>query len=177
MIGDDQGIAPSDEQLVLRMAAGDEQALAELYRRYAPHLTALARHMLRDPAEADASVQTAFAQAWKTAGHFEAQKLQAKTWLFILSHRLFRHQVRERDLAPGEDPALLLETGNGAEENPNLLRRVVVVEPRELLAYAFFQGYTEQKLANLTGQPLAEIRQTLRTTLAQLSRVIKEREP
>ena len=48
-------VTTSDEELVRQMAAGDEQALVELYRRYAPRLTAMARRMLSDPDEADAS--------------------------------------------------------------------------------------------------------------------------
>lgn len=152
-----QGVAPSDEQLVLKIATGDELALVELYRRYAPHLTALARRMLHDPVEADASVQAAFVEAWKTASHFDPHKLSAKTWLLTLSHRLFRHRVRERDLAPRRNQAL--------------------ATPHDLLEHAFFQGYTEQDLANLTGRPVADIKQTLRTALAQLSRDVKAREP
>ncbi len=52
-----------DEQLVTRIVAGDERALAELHQRYAPHLAAMARRMLGDPDEANAGVQAAFVTA------------------------------------------------------------------------------------------------------------------
>lgn len=168
----------TDEQLVQRMAAGDEQALVDLYRRYAPHLTALARQMLGNSVEADASVQAAFVQVWEQAGDFEAQQLSAKTWLLTQSHRLFRRHIRERELEPGNDPDMVVETGDDAA--PAILsspRHTILTESHDLLRCAFFQGSTDQMLADLTGKSVAEINQALRTALAQLSRDIKERNP
>ena len=172
MTGDDHGATTSDEQLVLQMAAGDEQALVELHRRYAPHLTALARHMLSAPADTDASVQTAFVKAWEMAAEFDPHKLSAKTWLITLSHRRFRH-VREQESTPrvAKDLTLFLETDNNneAEQNPNSPRRRVTA-PHDLMGRAFFQGYTDQALAELTGQPVETVKQELRAALEQLSR-------
>ena len=170
MTGDDYKEVASDEQLVLQMAAGDEGALVELHRRYAPHLTALARHMLRAPAEADAVVQTAFVEAWAAAANFSPHETNAKTWLITLSHRLFRH-VREQKpaLRMAEDPELFLEAGNAETGTPNAPGRSVTA-PHELLGRAFFQGYTDQALAELTGQPVEAIKRELRAALEQLSR-------
>lgn len=172
------GAVTTDEELVRRIAAGDEQALAELYRRYAPRLTALARHLLRDPLKADASVQTAFVHVWETAGDFETQPLNARTWLLTQSQRLFTRHVRERNSALENDSALALQTDNDAPSNPSgSPRRTAPTEPLDLLRCAFFQGSTDQMLAELTGRPVAEINQALRTALTQLSRDFKERNP
>ena len=153
------------------MAAGNEGALAELHRRYAPHLTALAKHMLRAPAEADAVVQTAFVEAWAAAADFSPREASAKTWLVTLSHRLFR-RAREQKAAlqVAEDPKLFLEAGNAETEgNPNAPGRRVTA-PHELLEQAFFQGCTDQALAELTGKPVETVKRELRAALEQLSR-------
>ncbi len=89
-------VTTSDEQLVQLMAAGDERALAELHRRYAPHLTTMARRMLGDLDEGNAGVQDAFVSAWDAAERFDPHKLSAKTWLVTLTHRLVMRRVRER---------------------------------------------------------------------------------
>jgi RNA polymerase sigma-70 factor (ECF subfamily) len=173
------GVAPSDEQLVQRMAAGDERALAELHRRYAPHLAALARRMLGDPDEADASVQAAFISAWDTATHFDPHKLSAKTWLVTVTHRLVMRRVRERETKPlalkdrGVSPRPVGHTGE-ADANPP--GGTVTAEARDLLERAFFQGCTLQDLADLTGRPLEDVKQELRAALERLSGALGERE-
>ena len=178
MTGDEYKGATSDEQLVLQMAAGDEQALIELHRRYAPHLTALARHMLSTPAEADAGVQMAFVKAWERAAEFNPHKLRAKTWLLMLSHRLFRTSVPAQP-APrvAKVAELFLEadhTNEAEQKNPNVPGPNVTA-PRDLLSYAFFQGYTDQALAELTGQPLEAVKRELRTALEQLGHAARRK--
>jgi len=46
-----------------------------------------------------------------------------------------------------------------------------------LLERAFFQGYTQRDLADLTGRPLEDVKQELRAALKQLSGALGEREP
>ena len=58
-------ITESDEQLILQMAARDEAALAELYRRYGPYLAALSRRMLGDSGDVQGCVQDAFVRLGK----------------------------------------------------------------------------------------------------------------
>jgi len=173
-------VADSDEQLVTRMAEGDERALVELHRRYAPNLTALARRMLGDPDEADASVQVAFVSAWDAARRFDPRRLSAKTWLVTLTHRLVMSRVREQTSGSpvptgrGASPQPVGHTG-GVDANPS--ESSATAGARDLLERAFFRGRTHQDLADLTGRPLADIKQELRAALARLSGVPGEREP
>ena len=171
-------VAASDEQLVERMGAGDERALAELHRRYAPHLAALARRMLGDPDEADASVQAAFVSAWDAAARFDPHKLSVKTWLVTLTHRLVIRRVHERGpepLAP-KDRDVSPQSGHTGEADTNPPGGPVTAEARDLLERAFFQGCTHRDLADLTGRPLADIKQELRAALERLSSAPGKRE-
>jgi len=171
-------VAFSDEQLVERIAAGDERALVELYRRYAPHLTAMARRMLGDPEEADAGVQAAFVNAWNAAARFDPHKLSAKTWLVTLTHRLVMRRVREREPAPpaSKDRDVSPPPGYTGKVDANPSWGPVTAEARDLLERAFFQGCTPRELANLTGRPLDDIKQELRAALERLSGALGERE-
>lgn len=173
-------VTTSDEQLVQRMATGDERALVELHRRYAPHLAALARRMLGDPDEADANVQAAFVSAWNAAARFDPHKLSAKTWLVTLTHRLVMRRLRERRPSP-----LALNDRDVAPHHVDPIREAganpsgssVTAEARDLLERAYFQGCTHQNLADLTGRPLEDINRELRAALKRLGSALRGREP
>jgi RNA polymerase sigma-70 factor (ECF subfamily) len=161
----------ADEELIARMAARDESALAELYRRYAPYIRAMARRMLMDNDLVHECVQDAFVQAWKAAGRFDAGKASGKTWLVTIAHRLALNALRDR---PPEN--LTLEDWDGPSEAPDPIDRILVEramgrlrkEERELLELAFFRGYSHTELAQLLGQPLGSVKTRLRSALAQL---------
>lgn len=53
----------SDDALARRVAAGDERAFADLYRRLGPRLRAYARAIVRDEHDAHDAVQTAMVRA------------------------------------------------------------------------------------------------------------------
>jgi len=161
----------SDERLVQRMAARDEAALAELYRRYGPYLAALSRRMLRDADEVQGCVQDAFVRAWEAAGRFDPAKASAKTWLVTIGHRVALNRLRGKRLStvpleawdaptPADDPVdrIALEGAVGELEP----------DERELVELAFYQGHSHQELADMTGRPLGTVKTKLRGALHKL---------
>ncbi|MDQ3396548.1 MAG: sigma-70 family RNA polymerase sigma factor [Deinococcota bacterium] len=168
-----------DEHLVQRMAVRGEEALAELYRRYAPYLLAMARRMLRDPDERQQAVQDAFVNAWNAADRFNAGKASVKTWLVTIAHRLILNRLRgERpQTVPFED----WDTPNSPPEGDRVTTLYVqeavaelAQDERELIELAFFQGHSHQELADLTGRPLGTVKTKLRSALGQLRERLQE---
>ncbi|TML38631.1 MAG: RNA polymerase subunit sigma-24, partial [Actinobacteria bacterium] len=62
----------SDEAVLALIARADDQALAELYRRFGRLAYGLAFRILRDDALAQDAVQEAFLGVWRAAGRFTA---------------------------------------------------------------------------------------------------------
>ena len=74
----------TDERLVARFRSGDDDAFAEIHRRYHPALTAFATNMLRASGhDADDVVQDAFIRAFRglraTAG-----PMALRAWLYMI---------------------------------------------------------------------------------------------
>lgn len=169
----------SDEQLVARMAAGDEAALAELYRRYAPYLAALSRRMLRDQDEVQSCVQDAFVRAWEAAARFDPARASAKTWLVTIGHRVALNRLR------GQKPFTLpLETWDAPTPAADPLPRLELnaalahlsADERDLIERAFFEGRSHQELADLTGRPLGTVKTKLRGALSKLRGLLTSHE-
>ena len=164
-------ITESDEQLILQMAARDEAALAELYKRYAPYLAALSRRMLGDGGDVQGCVQDAFFRAWEAAERFDPARASAKTWLVTIGHRVAINKLRGKRPNP-----LPLEDWDAPTSAADPVERIglegavatLAGDERELIELAFYQGHSHQELAELTGRPLGSVKSKLRTALRKL---------
>jgi RNA polymerase sigma factor (sigma-70 family) len=174
----------SDEAVLALIARADEQALAELYRRFGRLAYGLAFRILRDDALAQDAVQEAFLGVWRAAGRFTAERAKPSTWLLTLVHRravdLVRREERRRTepLQPDSESA-------GAEESDEaelLTRRQTIrealgklpPEQREAIELAYYGGYTQSELAERLGQPLGTIKSRMFTGLARLRETLEE---
>ncbi len=153
------------------MAARDEAALAELYRRYAPYLAALSRRMLGDSGDVQGCVQDAFFKAWEAAERFDPARASAKTWLVTIGHRVAINKLRGRRPNP-----LPLEDWDAPTPAHDPVERIglegavatLAGDERELIELAFYQGHSHQELSELTGRPLGSVKSKLRAALHKL---------
>src|SRR5207248_7235472 len=150
----------SDEAVVALVARSDEQALAELYRRFGRLAYGLAFRILRDDALAQDAVQEAFLSVWRAAERFVAERAKPSTWLLTLVHRravdLVRREERRRaeplpDTEPGgAETADETELADQRQTIREALRRLPP-EQREAIELAYYAGYTPAELAERLG--------------------------
>jgi RNA polymerase sigma factor (sigma-70 family) len=174
----------SDEAVLALIARADEQALSELYRRFARLAYGLAFRILRDDALAQDAVQEAFLGVWRSAGRFTAERAKPSTWLLTLVHRravdLVRREERRRTepLQPDSEAA-----DSEAPDEAELLNerqtirealRKLPPEQREAIELAYYGGYTQSELAECLGQPLGTIKSRMFTGLGRLREALEE---
>lgn len=174
----------SDEAVLALIARADEQALSELYRRFARLAYGLAFRILRDDALAQDAVQEAFLGVWRSAGRFTAERAKPTTWLLTLVHRravdLVRREERRRTepLQPDSEAA-----DSEAPDEAELLNerqtirealRKLPPEQREAIELAYYGGYTQSELAERLGQPLGTIKSRMFTGLGRLREALEE---
>src|SRR6476646_3449576 len=75
------GAGPSDFDLATALAAGREDALAELYDRYGGLAFSVALRILNDRGKAEDAVQESFLKLWNNAGQFDAGRGSLRSWL------------------------------------------------------------------------------------------------
>jgi RNA polymerase sigma factor (sigma-70 family) len=191
-----QPAEPQDAALVERIAAGDPDALAALYQRHGSACYGLARRITASATLAEDAVQEAFVGLWRAPGAYLRSRGSVRGWLLSLTHHKAVDQVRREtaeqrrlgaqavqlavDRPAGEDPAAAAWSGMRAAE----LRAALLDLPdaqREALALAYFGGYTQSQIAELTGAPLGTVKtrmfnamRRLRVSLAPLSGVSGE---
>src|SRR5580658_7316247 len=88
---------PSDVDVLHRLAAGDGQAIALLYDRYARVLLPLALRIVRDRSEAEDIVHDAFVAVGVRASQYAAERGTVAAWLVTLVRNLSIDRTRRRD--------------------------------------------------------------------------------
>lgn len=177
----------TDRDLIARIAIGDQQAVAELYNRYATPAFSLALRVVGDRESAEEIVQEAFLRIWNHAASFDPQRGRFASWLLSIIHNLAVNELRRRrsrpQVAPGADEMLvnLYEPTAGPEElawasaRRTLIRSAMTELPqaqRQALELAFFRGLTQVEIANLLGDPLGTVKTRIRLGMQKLSRLL-----
>jgi RNA polymerase sigma-70 factor (ECF subfamily) len=171
-----RGDAGDEMRLVARIRAGDQQAMSELYDRYAKVVYAVALRVLQDAAGAEDVLQDVFLQLWRNPDAFDASRGSLSAWLAVISRHRAIDRVRKRrpetdieDCVIAAGPDLRDET-----ERALVIEKVRVVldqmnpDQRQAMELAFFQGLTHTEIAEKTGEPLGTIKTRIRSGLQQL---------
>ena len=82
-------MATSGTDLLTRMAAGDREAFAVFYDRYAPVVFRLILRIVRERADASDVLQEVFWEAWQSAGRYDSTRGSPEAWRVM--------QARPRD--------------------------------------------------------------------------------
>jgi RNA polymerase sigma factor (sigma-70 family) len=182
-----EGLA--DPDLIAQLAAGSQEALAELYDRYGRLAYSVALRVLGDPGRAEDVVQEAFLRIWNHAGSFDGSRGSLRTWLLTAVRNRAVDYLRGRgahereelelqpalaEVAPRSDPwrevSLSLER-TAVHEAMNSLP----AEQRQAVELAYFAGYTQREIADMTSVPLSTVKGRMRLALEKLSSYLQGR--
>lgn len=93
-----------DDELIARVAQGDGQAFALLFRRRQGEVYRFALHMTGTPAMADDVTQDVFMVVMRTAARYEAGRSGVAAWLVGIARNCARQRIgRERPFQPLDD--------------------------------------------------------------------------
>ena len=162
-----------DVTLAGRVADGDAEALAVLYQRHGAVCYRLARQVTASDTLAEDAVQEAFLALWRSPAAYEAGRGSLRTWLLGLTHHkavdfVRRETAQQRrqtawavqrafDPPPQEDPAAASIDKMRAEQVRDAVAELPEAQ-RQALTLAYFGGYTQREIAQLTGVPLGTVK-------------------
>jgi RNA polymerase sigma-70 factor (ECF subfamily) len=171
----------SDPDLASRMAAGDTDALGELYDRYGSLAYSVALRVLGDPGRSEDVVQDAFLKLWNGAGEFDPSRGALRTWLMTAVRNRSIDYLRGRGAHERAERELPVEVAAESASDPwrevsmSLEREAVrdaidnlPSEQRQAVELAYFGGYSHREIAEMTRVPLSTVKGRMRLALEKM---------
>jgi RNA polymerase sigma-70 factor (ECF subfamily) len=178
-VGPDAVEPPGLDDLLRRVARGDEDAFAALYDRVAPRVYGLALRVIRDPAQAEEVAQEALVDVWRTAGRYDPTRGSAISWVLTIAHRRAVDRVRSEQAtadrtrrAAVTDVAFdeVVEEATARFEQQQVRRCLgnLTELQREAVDLAYYRGYSYREVAELLGAALPTVKTRMRDALIRL---------
>lgn len=172
---------PTADELLPRIARGDEAAFATLYDLVAPRVFGLIRRVLRDPAQAEEVTQEVLVEVWRTAARFDTVKGSGTAWIFTIAHRRAVDRVRSSQASSDRERRVAVSTVDTpyddvveaatARVEQQQVRRCLggLTElQREAITLAYYGGHSYREVAELLGAALPTIKTRMRDGLIRM---------
>jgi len=170
----------SDASLVVGIARYRQEALAEVYRRHAGSVFALARRVTADAAIAEEVVQEVLLRLWANPDRFDSDRGTLRSFLLTQAHSRAVDAVRSetsRRRRESTDAARTAEAGYDLErevwdlamaEQVRSALHVLPGDERDAIELAYFGGHSYRSVAEMLDQPEGTVKSRIRTGLRRL---------
>lgn len=167
----------SDADLVAALASGRQDALAQLYDRYAGLLMAVGLRILAHRIETEDVLHDVFVEAWRSAGQYQAARGSVRAWLVtrmrsrcldrrksaVVSRSVPLDAAGPERAAPQTDPSL--------QEDSNRLKGALdrlPAEQRVVVELGYFEGLSCSEIAERIGVPVGTVKSRMAASLSKL---------
>ena len=157
------------------------KAFGYLYDHYSAALNGVIMDILQDEESAGDVLQEVFIKIWKQIEQYDATRGRLFTWMFNIARNAAidatrrkewqtqkqRYSVNEYTFLPDKAPHPAEDAG---------LRRLIQslkAEYKVLIELSYFQGYTQEEIAEILKLPLGTVKTRMRTAILLLKKQIR----
>lgn len=164
------------EEAVPKFLAGDELALAQIYRRWSPLVYSVALRSLGDVAEAEDVTQKVFVAAWTSRHNYQPERARLAAWLMGIT----RNKILDARDGRTKQTRIRTELVATADSRPNepldVAERLMLAEeisrldkvPQQVLRMAFYDDLTHAQIAERMQLPPGTVKSHIRRSLLKL---------
>jgi len=180
----------SDRTLIQQIGAGDQKAFGILYDRYKTLVFSLAVKIAGNHETAEDITLDVFTQIWEKADRYHSEKGSVKGWVAsiaryraidVLRRRKVRMDINRpqgfniqlETLPSNDNPGKALELKVTRHKVSDAINRLPE-DQQEVLAMAYFKGYTHRQIAEALNEPFGTVKTRIRLGLQKLRKIFKD---
>ena len=169
----------TENDLVTRLRSGDTTQFAALYDNYSALLYGVILKVVSNTEDAENLLQDCFVKIWRNIHNFDEAKGRFATWLINIARNtaidytrskpyVQRQNVKDIDSFVANEASL----GETVLSTDSIgLRQIVDILPpqhREIIEWMYFEGYTQQEIADNFDLPIGTVKTRARLALKAL---------
>lgn len=172
----------SDEQIMERVARGEQAAFAVFCGRYSPRLFGLLVKLLGFGADAEDTLQDVLFEIWRRAAQYRPEAGSVETWALMLARSRAIDRLRSRRSERARMNAVAGEANPRAESVPPVstdLQSVIGClsdDQRSVLSLAYQHGLSREQIADTLDIPVGTVKTRLRAAVRTLGDALTRKE-
>jgi RNA polymerase sigma-70 factor, ECF subfamily len=160
-------ISVTDEDLMARIAVGEQSAIDELFARYERPLLAYAQRRLDDRMDAEELVQETILRLWRMAGRFDRAKGSVDCLVFTMASRVLADVFRRRGRRVSTTELAGVDEASGGLDGTDRTELALVVgagmatlsaDHRAVIELAYWGGLSQSEIAAHLDIPLGTVK-------------------
>lgn len=163
---------------------GEKDAFAQLYDRYSAALHGVIVKVVREEVRAEEVLQDSFVKIWRSAASYDPAKGRVFTWMLNIARNTALDVVRSaeyRNTAKVQPiDKHVYRTGSDDlrdkldHHGMDKILDTLPTEQKEVIEMAYYQGWSQQEIADRTGSPLGTVKSRTRAAFCNLREKLKE---
>lgn len=169
------------DELLVRVAGGDEAAFGSLYDVLAGPVLGIVMRVVRNRAQAEEVTQEVLVEVWQKALRFTPQRGGAMSWVMVIAHRRAVDRVRSEQAGSDREDRVnrmdvrrpfdeVAESTLASIERQRVQQCLSALTPlqRESIVLAYYNGYTYPEVAKVLNAAPGTVKTRIRDGLIRL---------
>lgn len=168
-----------EADFVAMLQSGHGEAFSMLYENYAGLIFGTIVKIIGDKKEAENLLQDCFVKIWQNIGRFDAEKGRLATWLINIARntaidftrsKYFSQKQKNQNIENLVSVDTTHSVAHLSMETLGLRQLVEKLSPncRQVIEWMYFEGYTQQEIADNFGIPLGTVKSRTRLAIKEL---------
>jgi RNA polymerase sigma-70 factor (ECF subfamily) len=172
----------TEQELIALLRGRSRDGFNYLYENYSGAIYAVILAIVTDRDHAADILQETFVKIWKQIDTYNESKGRLYTWMVQIARNSALDLARSKKFQVSQQnqelPEAVYEKGSN-DFNPDKIgvRKIVgqmKQEHRELIELSYFQGFTQDEMAEMLHLPLGTVKTRMRSALIQLRKMYKQ---